>query len=63
MSAEVGEMYFTIKDVVRMTQQSVKTIRNAIKAGKLKGSQPGGRNGKWLFTKADIDAYIDGGRA
>ena len=53
MSSE--QTYYTGKEVAEMLGVTTRTIRNYLKEGKLKGTKFGGR---WNFTQADIDDYI-----
>ena len=49
------QTYYTGKEVAEMLGVTTRTIRNYLKEGKLKGTKFGGR---WNFTQADIDDYI-----
>lgn len=49
------QTYHTGKEVAEMLGVTTRTIRNYLKEGKLKGTKFGGR---WNFTQADIDDYI-----
>lgn len=49
------QKYYTGKEVAEMLGVTTRTIRNYLKEGKLKGTKFGGR---WNFTQADIDDYI-----
>lgn len=50
------EKLFVIKDICKDYKLSEKTIRRAIKSGKLKATKPGR---EWMTSEANIQAYFE----
>jgi len=48
---------FDIRQVAAILKVTERSVMNYLKSGKLKGRKISGR---WRFTRADIQAYIDG---
>ena len=51
------EKLYTAEDVAQITGLTLRTIRNYIKSGRLKGNRVGVQ---WRFTEADIQALFAG---
>ena len=50
----------TPADVAEQSGFSYHWIHCALRAGRLKGTQPGGPKGKWRITREQYDAWMNG---
>lgn len=50
----------TPEEVAVIARRKTSTINKALRAGELRGRQPGGKGGKWLVHIDDVDAWIRG---
>lgn len=48
------------EEVAVIARRKTSTINKALRAGELRGRQPGGKGGKWLVHVDDVDAWIKG---
>lgn len=51
--------FLTLSEVANILQIGPEAVRRAAYRKELRGTQPGGKF--WLFTEADVHAYIDRG--
>lgn len=48
--------FYTVNEIMEILKCTRVTIYNNLKSGKLKGKKV---TGKWLFTKEDIDNFVN----
>jgi excisionase family DNA binding protein len=59
-NAKVVQGFYTMAEAAAIAKVSSLTIFRAIKAGKLKSLQPGGRNSTRLIPQGNLVAYLYG---
>lgn len=47
-------------DVAKMTGFSYHWVHCALRSGRLKGTQPGGRRGKWRISREQVEDWMNG---
>jgi IS30 family transposase len=60
----VDERFYSVRDVARLTRQSVSTIRRQLRREKVpvfQFSRPPGANGALRYAAADIEKFLLGG--
>ena len=55
----MAKVYYTAEEVAEELRVSQRTLYRYIEAGRLQGIKPENSR-KWLFTRADIDAFVYG---
>jgi len=55
----MAKVYYTAEEVAEELRVSKRTLYRYINSGRLNGQKAEGAQ-KWLFTRADIDAFING---
>ena len=55
----MAKVYYTADEVADELRVSQRTLYRYIESGRLQGQKADGAR-KWLFTRADIDAFING---
>ena len=61
-TTKVVAAFFSVAEAAAIAKCSSMTIERAIKAGKLKSLQPGGRNTTRLIPQGNLVAYLYGGK-
>jgi excisionase family DNA binding protein len=59
MPPEVETPWFTVAQAARYIHRSEENLRDLLRAGTLRGNQPG-RKGKWLIHRDALDAFVRG---
>ena len=52
--------FLTVAEAAELARCSTRTIRRALRAGRLRGRQPGGRGGRVLISRQDLYAWLAG---
>lgn len=51
-----GRIYFLVEDIAKETGMHVRTVRELLKSGKLKGKKQGKR---WYVSERNLQAFFD----
>lgn len=55
-----GDGWLSAQDAAAYAGVSVDTLERAVRDGALRSAQPGGRRGRRLFERAELDAWLRG---
>jgi excisionase family DNA binding protein len=58
MVAMTQERYLTVSEVAERLRVSEFTVRNWLRAGKLRGYRPGGTKAGWRVTEDDLQRFV-----